>query len=237
MDAVIPAAGRGSRLGALTTDRNKCAIPVADRPLAAHAMAALGAVSPDRYVVVVGYEAESVISAIGDTFQGIPVTYVHQRDRRGLADALLVARSSVEGSVALLNGDNVLQANLDRVTDPLEAGADGAILVDTVSTEAAARTGVVHTDGDRVTHIEEKPAEATSRTVTTGCYVLPEAVFHACELVQPNDTGEYELADAINLLCRAGYEIPAVPLEGARINVNTPTDLARAARLLETEAE
>ena len=36
MDAIIPAAGRGSRLGSLADDRTKGLVDVAGRPLLAH---------------------------------------------------------------------------------------------------------------------------------------------------------------------------------------------------------
>jgi len=48
MDAVIPAAGRGSRLGELTDDQSKGLVDVAGRPLLAHAFeTAVGATNVD----------------------------------------------------------------------------------------------------------------------------------------------------------------------------------------------
>jgi len=50
--------------------------------------------------------------------------------------------------------------------------------------------------------------------VMTGFYSFSPAVFHACNLVQPSDRGEYELSDAIDLLIQSGRTIDAIPLDG-----------------------
>ncbi|PHQ47621.1 sugar nucleotidyltransferase, partial [Halorubrum sp. C3] len=115
------------------------------------------------------------------------------------------------------------------------AEADAALAVEEVSPAVAATTGVIETDGrGRVTGLVEKPAEPSSTLVTTGCYVLPEDVFHACALLRPSAEGEYQLSEAVGLLVRAGYEIETVRL-GERVNVNTPEDVERASELVREE--
>lgn len=232
MDAIIPAAGRGSRLGALTDDRPKGLVEVAGRPLLAHVFETALEAGADELVVIVGYEAGRIVDRFGDVFEGVPITYVHQRERKGLAHAVLRAEPHVDGTFLLVNGDNVFAGSVAPAVAAAEE-ADAALAVEAVSSEVAATTGVIETDETgRVTGITEKPAEPSSTLVTTGCYVLPPAVFHACALVQPTAEGEYQLSEAVGLLCRAGFAIETVRL-GERVNVNTPSDIERAARLVD----
>ncbi|MDB9249118.1 hypothetical protein PN419_08850 [Halorubrum ezzemoulense] len=57
-------------------------------------------------------------------------------------------------------------------------------------------------------------------------------IFHACGLLRPSAEGEYQLSEAVGLLVRAGYEVETVRL-GERVNVNTPADVERAAKLVD----
>ncbi|WP_154020470.1 hypothetical protein [Halorubrum halophilum] len=43
----------------------------------------------DDLIVVVGYEAAQIVDRFDDAFEGVPITYVHQRDRLGLGHAVL----------------------------------------------------------------------------------------------------------------------------------------------------
>ncbi|TKX48499.1 sugar nucleotidyltransferase [Halorubrum sp. SD690R] len=74
MDAVIPAVGRGSRLGELTADRPKGLVEVAGRPLLAHVFETAVEAGADELVVIVGYEAGQIIDRFGHAFEGIPIT-------------------------------------------------------------------------------------------------------------------------------------------------------------------
>jgi glucose-1-phosphate thymidylyltransferase len=234
MDAVIPAAGRGSRLGELTADRPKGLVDVAGRPLLTYAFETAVEAGADELVVIVGYEAGQIVDRFGDTFEGTPITYVHQRERQGLGHAVLQAEPYVDGTFLLVNGDNVLAESVAPAVEAVEE-ADAALAVEEVSPAVAATTGVIETvEAGRVTGIVEKPAEPSSTLVTTGCYVLPEDVFHACALLQPSAEGEYQLSEAVGLLVRAGYEVATVQL-GERVNVNTPADVKRAAELMRKE--
>ncbi|WP_017342232.1 sugar phosphate nucleotidyltransferase [Halorubrum sp. T3] len=235
MDAVIPAAGRGSRLGELTADRPKGLVGVAGRPLLAHVFETAVDAGADALVVIVGYEAAQIVDRFGDVFEGTPITYVHQRERLGLGHAVLQAEPHVDGTFLLVNGDNVFAGSVEPAVAAVRE-ADAALAVEEVSPEVATTTGVIETDGaGRVTGLVEKPADPSSRLVTTGCYVLPEDVFHACALLRPSAEGEYQLSEAVGLLVRAGYEVETVRL-GERVNVNTPEDVEQASELVRGES-
>ncbi|MFP4590188.1 MAG: sugar phosphate nucleotidyltransferase [Halobacteriales archaeon] len=232
MQAVIPAAGRGSRMGALTSTRPKGLVPVAGRPLIEYAMAAAVRLGADRLVVVTGYRGDELRARLGATHAGRPIRYVEQPERRGLADAVAKAGTALEGDFLLVNGDNVFGEGLDDGRREL-FDDDGALLVEVADRKTARRTGVVEVGGDHVVRAGERPEEPSTTLVTTGVYALPAEAVHACHLVTPSDRGECELADAVDLLVRAGYRIRAVPFDGERVNVNTPADLTRADRLVD----
>jgi len=232
MDAVIPAAGRGSRLGELTADRPKGLVDVAGRPLLAHVFETAVDAGADALVVIVGYEAAQIVDRFGDAFAGVPITYVHQRERLGLGHAVVQAEPHIDGTFLLVNGDNVFAGSVAPAVEAVE-GADAVLAVEEVSSAVATTTGVIQTDGQgRVTGIVEKPDDPPSTLVTTGCYVLPEDVFHACALLRPSAEGEYQLSEAVGLLVRAGYEVTTIWV-GERVNVNTPDDVERAAELVD----
>jgi len=233
MEAVIPAAGRGSRLGTLTADRPKGLVEIAGRPLLASVFDRAVEAGADELVVVIGYEGAQIVERFGDSFRETPITYVHQRERRGLAHAVLQAEPHVTGAFLVINGDNVFAESLQTAVAALDGdGVDGVIAVEDVSRDTASRTGVVELAGETVARIVEKPTAPSSTLVTTGCFMLPEDTFEACKLVQPSAEGEYQLSEAVSLLARAGYAITTIRV-GERVNVNTPVDIERAEALIQ----
>ena len=226
MQAVVPAAGKGTRLRPRTADRPKGLVKVAGRPLLSHVFGTLAGLGVSEVVVVVGYRGEDIREHYGDSYGDLPLTFVRQDERLGLAHALLQADPHVEGEFVCLNGDNVCRANLEAVLDRhREAGADATSLVDDVSRERAREGGVFEFDGESVVGLVEKPEEPPSTRVPRGFYVFSERIFDACRLVTPADTGEYELTDAVDLLVAAGRTVETVPLEGWVRNVNTSADI------------
>lgn len=232
MQAVVPAAGEGTRLRPLTDDRPKGLVEVDGEPLLTRLFDRLLAVGVEEFVVVVGYRGGDVVAHYGDAYRGVPVRYVHQRERKGLAHALLQADPHVEDDFLLVNGDNVFDANAnlgDVVARHRETGAAATALAERVSEADARETGVFEVDEGRVVGMVEKPDDPPSRLVSAGCYAFSPAVFEACRLVRPSERGEYELSDAVDVLLAAGAGVDVVELEGWRVNVNTPEDVERAA--------
>ena len=234
MQGVVPAAGEGTRLRPLTADMPKGMVEVAGKPLLTHVFETLLDAGVTELVVAVGYEMDSIVGHYGDEFRGVPVTYVHQREQKGLAHAVLQAEPHVDGQFVVLNGDNVfgegIGAAVERAAEP---EVDATLLVEEVTPEAARDTGVVEVEAGRVTSLVEKPEDPPSQLVTTGCYVLPAEVFEACRLLRPSERGEYELSDAVGVLVHAGATVEVVRYDGERCNVNESGDVRRATELLE----
>ncbi len=242
MDAVVLAAGEGTRLRPLTEDKPKGMVEVAGKPILTHCFEQVAELGADELIVVVGYRKEQIIEHYGDEFRGLPITYTHQREQRGLAHALLTVEEYVDDDFMLILGDNVFQANLaDVVRRQREDRADAAFLVEEVPREEASRYGVCDTNKyGEVVEVIEKPEDPPSNLVMTGFYTFTPAIFHACHLVQPSDRGEYELSDAVDLLIQSGRTIDAIGLEGWRVDVGYPEDREEAERRLQdrgSEAE
>ena len=201
MQAVVLAAGKGTRLRPLTDDKPKVLVEVNGTPLIEDVFDNLIDAGATELIVVVGYKAEQIIDRYGDEYRDVPITYTHQREQLGLAHAILQAEPHVDGDFMLMLGDNVFRGNLNDVSNrQREDRADAAFLVEEVPYEEASRYGVLDTNEyGEITEVVEKPDDPPSNLVMTGFYTFTPAIFHACHLVQPSDRGEYELPDAIRL--------------------------------------
>ncbi|MFC6733941.1 UTP--glucose-1-phosphate uridylyltransferase AglF [Haladaptatus sp. DYSN1] len=235
MQAVVLAAGKGTRLRPLTEDKPKGMVEVDGKPILTHCLEQLVELDAEEFVIVVGYLKEKIISHYGDEFQGVPITYSHQREQKGLAHALLTVEEHIDDDFMLILGDNIFQANLgDVVKRQSEDRADAAFLVEEVPYEEASRYGVCVTNPyGEITDVVEKPEEPPSNLVMTGFYTFTPAIFHACKLVQPSNRGEFEISEAIDLLIQSNRTIDALPLDGWRMDIGYPEDREEAEERLQ----
>jgi dTDP-glucose pyrophosphorylase len=237
MKAVIPAAGQGTRLRPRTEEIPKPLVEVAGEPLLTHCFETLLDIGIDSAVVVVGYRKEEIIEYYGGAYRGLDIEYAHQDERTGLAHAVLMAEPYVDEEFVVLNGDNIYAANLEAVLERHTAtDADVTFPVIEVAPERATEGAVCVVDDGELTGLVEKPDDPPSTKIPAAFYVLPPETFPACERIGPSERGEYELADAINLLLDSGYSVETVPFEGWKVNVNTEADIERAEEKLASES-
>lgn len=239
MDALVFAAGRGTRLRPHTDDVPKPLLEVAGEPLLAYCLRAAIGAGVDRIVLVVGYRSEEIEARFGDSFREVPIEYARQEKRDGLAHAVLAAEEYVGGDVLTVNGDNVFEGDLSVLVDRHhEPGVDGAVLLDRVERNEAEATARC-----------ELAADGTVRGIETAVGEAPEAgyiaagaqthdgtaLLDACRSVERSENGEYELTDALAALVESGRRYVGVEPDGWHLNVNTPDDLDEARRRFEGE--
>lgn len=236
-DALILAAGRGTRMKGLTEDIPKPMLPVAGRPLLEHIIDALRSAGIERYVMVTGYFAEKIERHFEDGRRfGVEITYRRQEVRDGTARALLLGREAIGDRPFLLAWGDILTArsNYPKLLERfITLGADGMLSVNWV--EDPYRGAAVYVDDAfRIERIVEKPPQGTATTHwnNAGIGVFRPEVFAYAADVKPSPRGEYEIPDAIAGMIRDGRALYAFPLEGYWSDVGTPEDLARTEGLL-----
>jgi NDP-sugar pyrophosphorylase family protein len=240
MQAVVLAAGRGTRLGHLTTRRSKAMLPVAGQPLVGRVMERLWAAGLRRFVVVGGVddreladfarEQESRLfsdkSDRRDNARGI--AYAVQSQRRGMAHAVACAAPLIDGPFLVNACDNLVAS--DFVAEMLaclaETGADGVLALLHMAPERLQHSAAVElTASGRVRQIVEKPPPG-STDADAGSIALyafsPRLLDHLDVPVSPR--GEQELQSAIQALIDAGGKVRALFAPG-RQTVTRPTDL------------
>ena len=219
MDGGIIAAGKGTRMRPLTERRPKPLLPVGDTTLLERTLEQCAAVV-DRFVIVVGYRADDIKEAVGDTFQGTPVEYVTQQAALGTAHAIGQASELIDDRFLVLNGDVVVDDTLPRRL----AAADGAAMA-VQPVENPSAYGVVETDAGVVTDLVEKPADPPSNLINTGVYAFTPALFEYIEATEESPRGEYEITDTIGRYLADGHAVTAIEYDGVWRDVGRPWEL------------
>lgn len=236
-DAVLLAAGRGTRMKGLTEDVPKPMLPVDGRPLLEHITIALRDSGIEHFVVIVGYHADRIERHFGDGSRfGVRIDYRVQEVRDGTAGALRLAEDAVGGRPFLLGWGDILTAksNYSRLLDRFRSGAADLVLAVNWVEDPHRGAAVYAAEDGRIERIVEKPPPGTSTTHwhNAGIAVASSMLFAHVARVPRSPRGEYEIPDALTAMIDEGRRLEVVPLEGAWLDVGTPEDLARAADVL-----
>ena len=193
MDAVILAAGLGTRLRPHTLTTPKPLLPVRNRPILDWI---LGALPPrvERVIVVVHYLAEQVVDYLGSQAWFTEFVTVFQDKPRGTGDALRQCRQHLlSNHFLVLNGDDLFGAQGLRTLAEQPAG----VLVHTVDEPRKFGIAFLKADGT-LDKLVEKPALEGRQLANTGAYVFPREVFDI--EIQLSARGEYEITDYVSAL-------------------------------------
>ena len=139
MQALILAAGTGSRLGKYTKDNTKCMLEINNVSLIKHTLEKLNNVGVRKLILVVGYKKDNLIQHVGDKYKDIDIEYVENPiyDQTNNIYSLYLAKDKLEqDDTILLESDlifeeEVLQRLLDderrslAVVDKYQSWMDG----------------------------------------------------------------------------------------------------------------
>jgi glucose-1-phosphate thymidylyltransferase len=195
-EAVVLAAGEGHRLRPLTVYQPKPMLPVANRPIIDYVLDALLEAGIDRVVVVVGYRQDRIQSHLLKRYGDVDLTFVEQDTRLGSGHALQQAAAHVGEAFLVLNGDNIVDADVIRaVVDRFET-TDSTATVAVANSETPEEYGVVTVDRGQIADIADHDDEYEGYLVNAGVYAFDQSVFAALAATAPRD-GELQLPDAV----------------------------------------
>lgn len=232
MQAVVLAAGRGTRMKELTADKPKPMLLLHGQPVLEYILRALPD-EVDEVILIVGYLQEVVRAHFGNEFSGRKIRYVEQEVLNGTAGALETARHLLTGRFLVMNGDDICRA---QDVHACASSADWAMLVQEV--EEIGSAGKVILDGrGNVADILEKEVHGGGAGLanTANFFLLDMRFFEYPPVLRPGSDTEYGLPQTV---VTAAKDIPIHPIHaGAIIRLTDPSDVALAeAQLSRLEA-
>lgn len=227
MQVVILAAGRGTRMGALTEDRPKPMLEVGGKTLLERKFDALPE-GIDEILIVVGYLAETIKNAYGDSYAGKKITYVTQENIvGGTADALWQAKPHLAGKFVVMMGDD-LYAKEDIAAC---LAFEWALLVKKVPDTAIGGRIVMDAE-HHVTDIIEGNSGSGEGMVNTNLLSLDTRIFEFPQVPKATGSSELGLPQTVLAASRAA-DIPLTVVEATSwIQITSPEDIRVAEQLV-----
>ncbi len=228
MQAVILAAGHGTRMEELTHAVPKPMLDLEGKPLLEYKFEALPD-DIDEVVVVVGYLGNVIQGYFGSRYKEKNITYVEQKEMNGTAGALWQAQSVLHDRFLVMMGDDLyVQEDIEAC---IKDGDAWRLLVQEIS--EMHRAGSIELDENAlITNIIEGDKNKEKGLASTNMYLLDTRVF-SCPLVpkQP-DSLEWGLPQTV---VRGAKElgIRFEPVFTDKwVQITSPKDLIHAAEIL-----
>ena len=228
MQAVILAAGHGTRMEELTHAVPKPMLEVEGKPLLEYKLSAL----PDEIdglVIIVGYLGDVVQKHFGGRYNEKPIVYVEQKELNGTAGALWCAKSVLHDRFLVMMGDDIYtKEDAEACVAP---GDTWRLLVQQIP--EMHRAGNVELDGSaNITAIIEGDRGKEPGLASTNMFLLDTRLFD-CPMV-PKQEGSLE------------FGLPQTVIAGAKklgirfepvftdqwIQITSPKDLVKASEML-----
>jgi UTP--glucose-1-phosphate uridylyltransferase len=262
--AIFPAAGLGTRFLPVTKAQPKEMLPLVDKPTIQYGVEEAIASGIEQVIMVTGggkraivdhfdrsielehYLLErgradliEILEQVDELSNRAVITYIQQKEPRGLGDAVWTARSLVEGEAcAVLLADDVIVCPqnpcLKQLIDAHARTGATVLAVRRVPKSQVSRYGIIATAGSsdglhEVTDVVEKPdaADAPSDLAALGRYVILPAVFEELGTVGPGAGKEIQLVDAIKRTI-GRHPVVALEFEGDYYDTGTVAGYLRA---------
>ena len=261
--AIITAAGLGTRFLPATKAQPKEMLPLVDKPAIQYGVEEAIASGIEEVIMVTGGGKRAIVDHFDRSLElehylrlrgredllrilkevdvltdQVDITYIQQREPRGLGHAIWTARRQVgnEPCAALLPDDVILGAKpclLQLIEAYQETGAT-VLAARRVPKEQVSRYGIIATGGSNgplheVTDVVEKPApdDAPSDLASLGRYVLLPAVFEELERTEPGAGNEIQLLDAVRRTLQRS-RVVALEFEGDYYDLGTVAGYLKA---------
>jgi len=220
-DALILAAGKGTRMWPLTENNPKPLLPIGGLPIIERQIYELKKVGVKNIHILIGYKMKDISDKLknGNKYK-VNINYITQEEQKGTGHAVGLANGVINDRFYCINGDMVINAenlkNLNKDEKNL------AMMVTEV--EDCSNFGVVESQNNYLISIVEKGMKGKG-TINAGSYIFDKRIFEAIDGINKSIRGEYELTDALQAIAES---IRTVNHNGFWKDIGSPWDLITA---------
>jgi glucose-1-phosphate thymidylyltransferase len=217
MKAIIPLAGKGTRMRPLTYHTPKPLLKVGGRPILSYLLDDVISLGVTEMVLIVGYLQDVLREFIATEYPEVKAHFVVQEVQDGTAGAIALAEPWADEDLLILFSDTLFDADLSLATRIPE---DESGILWAMEVEDYQRFGVIVTrDDGTMERIVEKPSEPISKLANIGVYyikdyeLLYEGIHHTLNR-EPGKGGEFYLTDAFQYMVDQGARLRTAPVTG-----------------------
>lgn len=213
MKAIIPVAGIGKRLRPHTLNIPKALLNVAGKPILGHIVDSLLVMGVKELIPIIGYKGGLIREYLNANFK-VPITFVEQKEQKGIAHAVSLAREYADNSeLIIILGDTIIKTDFARI--PKVA----SYVLGVREVADPQRFGICEVEKGVVRKIIEKPEHPKGNLALIGLYYFKDSkpLFEACQSVIDKKImtkGEYQITDALQLMIDRGTEFHPFHIDG-----------------------
>ncbi len=235
--ALIPAAGKGTRMLPNTRSYPKELMEFGEKPVIEHVIDNVKEAGVKRFLLIVGHKKGAIIDYLGDGhYFGVSADYIFQEKEQGLGHAILSGYPVIEEDhtdFLVCFGDNIIKpwteiSNLISLHEKEQPLAT----VMTFKTDSPQKYGVVKIENSNnilnIVDIKEKPQTPEEQLpfkfegfyhAVSSVLAFNVRIFDYIRQVKPGYGGEIQITDAIGLAIQNNEKIIAYQLNGEFIDI------------------
>ncbi len=194
MKLVILAAGKGTRMGKIGENIPKPLLKYEGRSLIQHKLEQIPK-EIHEIIVVIGYLGDQIVDTFGNSYKGIPVTYVWQEKLLGTGDSLWAAKESLKNTpfIVLMGDDLYSKEDLSQMIRTHRENSESWVaLVQYIDRPMTAGKCILDKQGILLDIVEDPKAEIPNNIMYTGACLLTPEIFDL-PLVKLENKEEYGL--------------------------------------------
>jgi len=226
MRAIVLCGGLGTRLGPLTRQTPKPLLEVCGKPFVGHVLESLRVSGVSSVCLAVSFHWQKLKSALGDSWQGMPLSYSVETEPLGTGGAVRQAAMQMGcGEVFVANGDTLVATNLNGMREMASARKADCVLTLKHLSDTSRFGTVILADDGRITSFSEKTLGGPG-FINAGLYWLGEAV------ISRMPQGIFSLEKDFLSKDISSMAVYGFVSDGYFVDMGVPDDLARARREL-----
>ncbi len=227
-EALILAAGKGTRMWPLTENLPKPLLPLCGKSIIEHQIIALRNIGVKRINILIGHRMKEISDLLdnGEKYD-VKISYIVQSEQKGTGHAVSLAEKHITNSFFCLNGDTLVdEKNLELLAKRKD---EMAMMVTNVND--GSNFGAVKSKNGILTGIIEKGFSGKS-TINAGIYLFNNKIFQSLKSIKKSIRGELELTDALIL-----NKIYTIEYIGFWKDIGSPWDLLTANEIFINQIE